>query len=327
MQAPIPWMPEMQTAFDKMHALAVADTLAAYPDHNKRFDVYTDASDFQLGACIVQEGCPVAYFPVNCQNHIRIMGLWKKCYPLSLLDKFQGMLLGSDVHVFTDHKNLTFDTLKMQGVLRWCYKVKEFSPTLHYIEGPCNILADNLSWLNCLITPAQIAEGKHLVEPTVVSDDEDDIYFLTQEYSGYHEDDLTGVIECYLNLPEIPHPDCNPLDYVHIWELQQQDMKLLSLCTKYPDNYIKLKLDNGVYTSSAIKQIPLKTIGKLLYLKRWCLAQSSGSTKSWVTRGKIGISMHCPIMVWKCTFLTCHSLCSSSLSTPITINNLIIASR
>ncbi len=43
MQAPIPCMPEMQTAFDKMHALAVADTLAAYPDHNKRFDVYTVA--------------------------------------------------------------------------------------------------------------------------------------------------------------------------------------------------------------------------------------------------------------------------------------------
>jgi hypothetical protein len=61
-KAPIKWTDEMQQAFDKMHLLMAADALASYPDHNKRFDVYTDASDFQLGACIIQEGRPVAYF-------------------------------------------------------------------------------------------------------------------------------------------------------------------------------------------------------------------------------------------------------------------------
>jgi hypothetical protein len=37
----------MQQAFDKMHGLMAADAFAAYPDHNKQFDNYTDASDFQ----------------------------------------------------------------------------------------------------------------------------------------------------------------------------------------------------------------------------------------------------------------------------------------
>ncbi len=45
-----------------MCLLMAANALAAYPDHNKRFNVYTDASDFQLSACIIQEGRPVAYF-------------------------------------------------------------------------------------------------------------------------------------------------------------------------------------------------------------------------------------------------------------------------
>ncbi len=52
----------MQQAFDKMRLLMAANARTAYPDDNKRFNVYTDASDFQLGACIIQEGRPVAYF-------------------------------------------------------------------------------------------------------------------------------------------------------------------------------------------------------------------------------------------------------------------------
>jgi hypothetical protein len=61
-RAPIKWTDEMQKAFDKMCLLMAADALAAYPDHNKRFNVYTDASDFQYGTCIIQEGRPIAYF-------------------------------------------------------------------------------------------------------------------------------------------------------------------------------------------------------------------------------------------------------------------------
>ncbi len=52
----------MQKEFNKMPLLMAANDLAAYPNHNKQFDIYTDASDFQLGACIIQEVRPVAYF-------------------------------------------------------------------------------------------------------------------------------------------------------------------------------------------------------------------------------------------------------------------------
>jgi hypothetical protein len=127
------------------------------------------------------------------------------------------MLLGVDIHVFTDHKNLMFNTLKMQCVLRWHPKIEEFLPMLHYIEGPCDILANNLSRLHLLVTPAQIAEGKKLVEPSEVSiEEEDKAYFLDQQYSGLYNEDVWECIECYLNLPDTPHPDENPLNYAHI---------------------------------------------------------------------------------------------------------------
>ena len=52
----------MDDVFKKMKRLMVADSLAAYLDHNQIFYIYTDASDYQLGACIIQNGTPVAYF-------------------------------------------------------------------------------------------------------------------------------------------------------------------------------------------------------------------------------------------------------------------------
>jgi hypothetical protein len=100
---------------------------------------------------------------------------------------------------------------------------------LHYVEGPHNILADNISRLNCLVALAQITEGKKLVEPPEVFNKE---VGKDQEFFGLYNDEVWECIECYLNLPDTPPLDENLLKYAHICELQQQDKQLLALQVK-----------------------------------------------------------------------------------------------
>jgi hypothetical protein len=165
-------------------------------------------------------------------------------------------------------------------VLRWRTKIEEFSPILHYIKSPCNILANKLSRLHRLVTPAQIAEGEKLVEPAEVSNEEEDkAYFLDQEYSSLYDEGIWECIKCYLNLPDTPHPDENLLNYAHICELQQQDEQLLALQVKYPDNYVNLQLDDNVDDIICYKKIPLNPIGKLHCPNQWQMILSNGSTK------------------------------------------------
>ncbi len=51
-----------QQAFDDVKAAIAKETVLAYPDFLKPFEIYMDTSATQLGAVIAQDNRPIAFF-------------------------------------------------------------------------------------------------------------------------------------------------------------------------------------------------------------------------------------------------------------------------
>ena len=54
------WTKLEQDAFDENNRLIACNTLLTYTDFNETFNIYTNASKFQLGAVIIQKGKLIA---------------------------------------------------------------------------------------------------------------------------------------------------------------------------------------------------------------------------------------------------------------------------
>jgi hypothetical protein len=122
---------ECQSACDQVKALLAQETLLQYPDHNKPFSIYTDASDYQMGSVLMQQGKPVAFFSRKRTSAQRTYTTGEKeiLSILETLKEYRTMLFGCRaIHVYTDHRNLTVSTFQTQRVLRWRLLLEEYGP-------------------------------------------------------------------------------------------------------------------------------------------------------------------------------------------------------
>jgi len=151
------WTEEHEKAFAQMKKIVSREVMLAYPNFNQPFEIYTDASNKQLGSVITQNNRPIAFYSKKLSKHqqkytvtdLELLSI------VMTLKEFRSILLGQDIIIYTDHKNLESDLahLTSQMGLRWRLLIEEYGIKIIYIKGEKNNAADALSRLN--FTPSK----------------------------------------------------------------------------------------------------------------------------------------------------------------------------
>jgi hypothetical protein len=128
-----------------------------YPDFNKPFHLYTDASDHHLGEFIMQNKKPIAFYSRKlntAQKRYTTIEREREWEPPSAIEtckEYKNILLGYPIIVFTDHENNNFNCLKASyHVLLWLLLLEEYGVKFEYLPGKKNVgtVADDLSRLD-----------------------------------------------------------------------------------------------------------------------------------------------------------------------------------
>lgn len=69
---------------------------------------------------------------------------------LGCLKEYKNILVGQKIIISTNHKNLTFNCFYCDRVMHWRLPVKKYGPTICYVKGSHNVVADTLSHLDIL---------------------------------------------------------------------------------------------------------------------------------------------------------------------------------
>jgi len=154
LDVPYQWGEREQQAFDDLKAAMTKGPVLATPDPEKGYTLYTDASDYAVGAVLMQEQSgeqrTIAFESAKLNATQR---RWptheKELYAIKhALEKWRCYLLGRPTVVFTDHCSLKYflgqPTLTNKQI-RWMEFISAFDLDIRYKPGKDNVVADAMS--------------------------------------------------------------------------------------------------------------------------------------------------------------------------------------
>jgi hypothetical protein len=106
--------------------------------------MHTDACKTQIGAVMSQNGKTIAFHSRKMNGAQQNYAVTEKelLSIVATLKEFGNILLGQQIKVFADHRNLAYKNLNTERVMRWRPVLVEFGPDLQCIEGKRNVVAD-----------------------------------------------------------------------------------------------------------------------------------------------------------------------------------------
>ena len=114
------WKDEHQKCFESIKCVIGREVLLGYPDFKPPFEILNDASKLQLGAVIYQKGKPTAFYSRKMNSAQQNYTTTEKelLSIVETLKEFRNILLGHQITVYTDHKNLTYKFFNTERVRR-----------------------------------------------------------------------------------------------------------------------------------------------------------------------------------------------------------------
>lgn len=153
------WTPEANSAFEEVKKRLTTAPVLANPDFKEKFYLHCDASDYGIGAVLVQfdgdgEERPIAFMSKKLNTSQRNYSVTEReCLAaIEAIKRFRCYLELQDFEVITDHSSLKWLMTQpdLTGRLaRWVFKLQPYRFTISHRKGKDHVVPDALSRIPC----------------------------------------------------------------------------------------------------------------------------------------------------------------------------------